>query len=276
MTATAQGLPAEDTGTSLPRLLPRDGQQPEHWHAHTARHGRLPYRDRRGDLIGDLSAAGLTGRGGAAFPVHRKLSAVLDAAAKRRRAPVVIANGAESEPASEKDATLLWLAPHLVLDGLQLAAEAVGADQAILYTHVDRHNDVGRRLRQAIAERVAVGADRVAVQLAEAPPPCRLGRKATEVLSHLAGGPAIPTFTPPRITERGLLGAPTLVQNVESWPTWRSSRGTARGGSGRQAPRRAWLDAVHHPPRGRSAARRRSLRHVAEGPAQRRGRTRRC
>ena len=215
MTATAQGLPAEDTATSLPRLLPRDGQRPEHWQAHTARHGRLPSRDRRGDLMGDLSAAGLTGRGGAAFPAGRKLSAVLDAAAKRRKAPVVIANGAESEPASEKDATLLWLAPHLVLDGLQLAAEAVGADQAILYTHVDRRNDVGRRLRQAIAERVAVGADRVAVQLAEAPPRFLSGQE-TALLSHLSGGPAIPTFIPPRITERGLLGAPTLVQNVET------------------------------------------------------------
>jgi len=215
MTAATQGLPAEDTATSLPRLLPRDGQRPENWHAHTARHGRLPYRDRRGDLIDDLSAAGLTGRGGAAFPTGRKLSAVLDAAGKRRRAPVVIANGAESEPASEKDATLLWLAPHLVLDGLQLAAEAVGADQAILYTHVDRRNDVGRRLRQAIAERVTVGADRVAVQLAEAPPRFLSGQE-TALVSHLAGGPAIPTFMPPRITERGLLGAPTLVQNAET------------------------------------------------------------
>jgi len=236
MTAATQGMSAEDTATTLPRLLPRDGQRPEDWRAHTARHGRLPYRDRRGDLTGELEAAGLTGRGGAAFPVHRKLSAVLDAAGKRRRAPIVIANGAESEPASEKDATLLWLAPHLVLDGLQLAAEAVGAEQAILYTHVDRRNDVGRRLRQAIAERAAVGADRVAVQLAEAPPRFLSGQE-TALVSHLAGGPAIPSFMPPRITERGLLGAPTLVQNVETLahvaliarhgPRWFRQTGTA-------------------------------------------------
>ena len=215
MTTATHGAPAEDTATSLPRLLPRSGQHPEDWHAHMARHGRLPYRDRPGDLILDLSAAGLTGRGGAAFPAHRKLSAVLDAADKRRRPPVVIANGAESEPASDKDATLLWLAPHLVLDGLQLAAEAVGAEAAILYTHTDRRNDVGRRLGQAIAERVAVGADRVPVQLAEAPPRFLSGQE-TALVSHLAGGPAIPTFLPPRITERGLAGAPTLVQNAET------------------------------------------------------------
>ncbi|HTU03964.1 MAG TPA: hypothetical protein VMG13_00285, partial [Trebonia sp.] len=215
MTTAVQGVPGEDTATSLPRLLPRGGQRPEDWYAHVARHGRLPYRNRPGDLIRDLAAAGLTGRGGAAFPVHRKLSAVLEAAGKRRRTPVVVANGAESEPASDKDATLLWLAPHLVLDGLQLAAEAVGADQAIVYTHVERRNDVASRLRQAVAERMAAGADRVAVQLAEAPPRFLSGQE-TALLSHLAGGAAIPTFMPPRITERGLGGAPTLVQNVET------------------------------------------------------------
>jgi NADH:ubiquinone oxidoreductase subunit F (NADH-binding) len=215
MTTATQGTPAEDTATGLPRLLPRSGQQPEDWHAHAARAGRLPYRDAPGQLIQELQAAGLTGRGGAAFPVHRKLAAVLEAAQQRRRPPVVIANGAESEPASDKDATLLWLAPHLVFDGLQLAAEAVGADQAILYTHADRRGDVGQRLRQALAERQAVGADRVPVQLAEAPPRFLSGQE-TALVNHMAGGPAIPTFTPPRITERGLAGAPTLVQNVET------------------------------------------------------------
>ena len=215
MTTATQDMSAGDTATSLPRLLPRGGQLAEDWHTHTARHGRLPYRERPGDLVRDLNAAGLTGRGGAAFPVARKLSAVLDAAAKRRRAPVVVANGAESEPASDKDATLLWLAPHLVLDGLQLMAEAAGAQAAILYFHTDRRNDVGRRLRQAVAERAAVVADRVAVQLAEAPPRFLSGQE-TALISHLAGGPAIPTFVPPRITERGLDGGPTLVQNVET------------------------------------------------------------
>jgi NADH:ubiquinone oxidoreductase subunit F (NADH-binding) len=55
----------------------------------------------------------------------------------------------------------------------------------------------------------------VAVQLAEAPPRFLSGQE-TALVSHLAGGAAIPTFMPPRITERGLLGAPTLVQNVET------------------------------------------------------------
>jgi NADH:ubiquinone oxidoreductase subunit F (NADH-binding) len=213
-----------DAVTELPRLLPpRDGKsgrrpaggRPHEWRAHAERHGPPAYRDRPGLLIGDIEAAGLTGRGGAAFPVHRKLQAVLDAAVKRRRTPALIANGAESEPASDKDATLLWLSPHLVLDGLQLAAEAVGADTAILYVHANRAHDVGGRLAEAIAARQAAGVDRVPVQLATAPDRFLSGQE-TALVNHLSGGPVTPTFVPPRITERGLNNAPTLVQNVET------------------------------------------------------------
>jgi NADH:ubiquinone oxidoreductase subunit F (NADH-binding) len=213
----ARWIPRAPGAGELPRLLPRadERNRAQDLMAHLARHGRLPYRERTGTLINDLEAAGLTGRGGAAFPVQRKLAAVLEAAGRRRQAPTVIANGAESEPASEKDATLLWLAPHLVLDGLQLAAEAVGAQTAILYTHADREHDVGQRLQQALQERQAVQADRVPVQLALAPPRFLSGQE-TALVSHLAGGPAIPAFLPQRITERGLAGAPTLVQNVET------------------------------------------------------------
>jgi NADH:ubiquinone oxidoreductase subunit F (NADH-binding) len=228
MTATTAGAFHDGASRAvaandLPRLLPpvRDGKRPQDLAAHLARHGDLPYRDRigaptsPGALIRDIEAAGLTGRGGAAFPVHRKLAAVLEAADRRRRTPAVIANGAESEPASDKDATLLWLAPHLVLDGLQLAAEALGADTAILVTHADREHDVAGRVRQALQERLNARLDRVPVQLAVAPARFLSGQE-TALVNHLGGGPAIPTFMPPRITERGLGGSPTLVQNAET------------------------------------------------------------
>jgi NADH:ubiquinone oxidoreductase subunit F (NADH-binding) len=233
----------EDTtgeATVLPRLLPAADAtrgRPQDWAGHQSRYGQLPYRGHPGPLIEDIESAGLTGRGGAAFPVHRKLRAVLDAGGQgRHRAPVVIANGAESEPGSEKDATLLWLAPHLVLDGLQLAAEAVGADRATIVVHAGRGRDVGGRLLEAIAARQAAGADRVPVEAVQVPARFLSGQE-TALVSRLAGGPGIPSFTPPRITERGLGGAPTLVQNVESLahlsliarrgPRWFRSVGTA-------------------------------------------------
>jgi NADH:ubiquinone oxidoreductase subunit F (NADH-binding) len=198
--------------TDVPRLLPRDGERIQNWRAHSAKFGRIPYRNAAGSLINDIEASGLTGRGGAAFPTYRKLAAVLEASVRKRVRPTVIANGAESEPASEKDATLLWLAPHLVLDGLQLAAEAVGAESAVLYTHAHRAGDVGARLREAIADRFD---DHVAVRLAIAPPRFLAGQE-TALISHLDGGPAIPRFPFPRVTEQGLDGDPTLVQNAET------------------------------------------------------------
>lgn len=198
--------------TDLPRLLPREGQRAQDWRAHTARYGRIPFRNTAGSLIRDIEAAGLTGRGGAAFPTYRKLVAVLEASAKKRVRSVVVANGAEGEPASDKDATLLWLAPHLVLDGLQLAAEAVSADSAVLYTHADRADDVGRRVRQALAERRE---DRVPVTIVVAPPRFLAGQE-TALVNYVSGGPVVPTFPMPRVTERGVDGAPTLVQNVET------------------------------------------------------------
>jgi len=214
----------------LPRLLPPVRGVPEDLRAHLNRHGRPPYRGGRGLLIPSVEAAGLTGRGGAAFPVHRKLRIV--AAARGGRA-VVVANGAESEPASRKDALLLRVAPHLVLDGIQLAAEAIGATDAHLYLHPG----TGREIMRALAERHAAGIDWLAVTVTEAPPRFLAGQESA-LVNRLGGGPAWPTFVPPRVTERGLGGAPTLVQNVETLahlaliarygPGWFRELGTAR------------------------------------------------
>jgi len=189
----------------LPRLLPR---VPENLQTHLARFGPTPYRGKVGALIADVEAAGLTGRGGAAFPVHRKLGVVARARGARK---VVVANGAESEPASRKDELLLRLAPNLVLDGLQLAAETVGATEAHLYLHGAARPEILR----ALAERAARGLDGRQVTVTQAPPRFLAGQE-TALVNRLGGGPALPTFQPPRVSERGLGGAPTLVQNVET------------------------------------------------------------
>ena len=188
----------------LPRLLPA---APEDLRGHLARYGPAPYRGRPGALIGDIEASGLTGRGGAAFPVHRKLAIV----ARARGRKVIVANGSESEPASRKDELLLRLAPNLVLDGLQLAGEAIGATEAHLYLH----NAPRPEILRALAERASRGLDGLGVTITQAPPRFLAGQE-TALVNRLGGGPALPTFQPPRVTERGLGGAPTLVQNVET------------------------------------------------------------
>jgi NADH:ubiquinone oxidoreductase subunit F (NADH-binding) len=204
---TASGGAARQADAGLPRLLP---QTPEDLHAHLARYGLTPYRGHANLLIADVEASGLTGRGGAAFPVHRKLAVVAQASARQGR-KVVVANGAESEPASRKDEMLLRLAPNLVLDGLQLTAEAVGATEAHLYLHYAP----GPQILRALAERASRGLDRLGVTITQAPPRFLAGQEAA-VVNRLGGGPALPTFQPPRVSERGLGGAPTLVQNAET------------------------------------------------------------
>jgi NADH:ubiquinone oxidoreductase subunit F (NADH-binding) len=199
---------ADGRPPALPRLLPSRGAVPVGLEAHLLRHGPLPYRGAPQRLIPEVAAAGLTGRGGAAFPVHRKLAAV---AARSR--PVVIGNGAEGEPASRKDRSLLWISPHLVLDGLQLAAEAAGSVTAALYVH--RSARLLGHLARALAERQAAGVDLVPVELVGAPPRFLAGEESA-LASVAAGGPALPRPKPPRLTERGVAGRATLVQNVET------------------------------------------------------------
>ncbi len=189
----------------LPRLLPAT---PEDLRGHLARYGPAPYRGRPGVLIGELESSGLTGRGGAAFPVYRKLAVVARGRGVRK---VIVANGAESEPASRKDELLLRIAPNLVLDGLQLAAEAIGATEAHLYLH----SAPGPEILRALAERADRGLDGLGVTITQAPPRFLAGQE-TALVNRLGGGPALPTFQPPRVSERGLDGAPTLVQNVET------------------------------------------------------------
>ncbi len=205
--------------SGLPRLLPptasmatAEPRQLTDFAAHLRRHG-LP-RFRGAALIDEAGAAGLTGRGGAAFPVARKLAAV----AASGRPAVVVGNAAEGEPASSKDAALLWFAPHLVLDGLQAAAEAIGARQAYLYlpAHHDRSGpDLARHVSEAIASREAAGTDRVAVELVGAPPRFLAGEE-TALVAAINGRAARPGNHGRRVFERGVAGRPTLVQNVET------------------------------------------------------------
>jgi NADH:ubiquinone oxidoreductase subunit F (NADH-binding) len=199
------GLP----GPGLPRLLPGAGTVPVDLSAHLAMHGPLRTAGGRDGLLREVAAAGLTGRGGAAFPAARKLAA----AAEARPAPVVAGNGAEGEPASRKDKSLLWISPHLVLDGLQLAAGAAGSRGAVLY--VPRDERLHGRLAGAIAERAAAGMDAARVELVTAPDRFLAGEESA-LASRVAGRPALPAYRPVRGLPRLARGRAALVQNVET------------------------------------------------------------
>ena len=175
---------------------------------HLDRWGDPRLRERR--LVDELEASGLVGHGGAWFPVSTKWNAV--AGASRRR-PVVIANGAESEPASRKDALLLTQAPHLVLDGLVLAAGALRAQRAVVYAPAPRIPV----LEAALAERRALHMDAIAIEIAEAPDTFIAGQESAVVNALNGRRGAIPSFVGlTSIRERGVAGRPTLVQNAET------------------------------------------------------------
>lgn len=208
------------TGGRAGRLLPEVA--PTTLDEHLAAYGPPPFADsgagpsaQSGGLIAAVERAGLTGRGGAGFPAGRKMRAVAEAG--RRGGPlrsqvgtVVIANGAESEPASRKDKLLLTRSPHLVLDGIALAAEAVGATRAYLCVHGD-----GGALPAAITERERAGLSRVPIQVVTVPDRY-VASQETSLIGLLNGTGSKPAFVPPRPFERGAHRRPTLVQNVET------------------------------------------------------------
>jgi NADH:ubiquinone oxidoreductase subunit F (NADH-binding) len=175
--------------------------------AHLGANGPVPAMDARAVLQLAVDSR-LAGHGGAGFPLYRKLEAVI---AARGRA-IVVANGAEGEPASAKDRWLLARRPHLVLDGLQLVARATNATDAFLYAN---HRVPVTAFDDVLAERRRVGLDPVSVTVVAAPDAFISGEE-TAVVSHLSGGAALPRFKSPRVTERGVRGRPTLVSNVET------------------------------------------------------------
>ena len=161
-------------------------------------------------LLAAVERSGLRGRGGGAFPTGLKMKAVAGA---RGRA-IVVANGCESEPLSAKDALLLRELPHLVLDGAELAARAVGADEVILA--YETSNPMARlSLEHALSERRAARVDAVRFELFAAAERFLTGQE-TALVSQINGGPPSPTFIPPRPTDRGVRRRPTLIQNVET------------------------------------------------------------
>jgi NADH:ubiquinone oxidoreductase subunit F (NADH-binding) len=204
---TARPAPAG----ALPRLLAglrRDG--PTGLVEHEYRFGPVPLDWRPRRLIDAVERSGLVGRGGAGFPTGRKLRSV----AAGRRPAVVVANGSEGEPASAKDRFLLTWTPHLVMDGIAVAAHAVGATEAYLVVH-DHETRLGSALQAAAEARNVAGIDPVPIQVAGIPGRYTASEQSA-IVQFLSGGPALPTFAPPRPHERGVGGRPTLVNNVET------------------------------------------------------------
>jgi NADH-quinone oxidoreductase subunit F len=151
----------------------------------------------------------LTGLGGAHFPLARKIESALATVGPR----VVVCNVAEDEPGSRKDRALLLRNPHVVLEGVLLAAIALDARDVILYlsdTAEQEYDSITCALNE-VRERHPFAA----VRIVRANPRYVSG-EATAAVDAINGGAGKPTGQPPFPTERGVDGLPTLVANCET------------------------------------------------------------
>jgi NADH:ubiquinone oxidoreductase subunit F (NADH-binding) len=167
-----------------------------------------------------IDESGLRGRGGAGFATAAKWRACAATVADTR---YVVANGFEADPGAQLDRTLLELDPHAVLEGVALAAYAVGAQRAIIAVRTSA-TLARQRLEAAIVaaeEAGYIGPDALgtgfdlAVELIAVSGGFVVGEETT-LLRAIENKRAQPDQRPPFPAERGLWGRPTLVNNVET------------------------------------------------------------
>ena len=171
-------------------------------------------------VIADIEAAGLRGRGGSGYPTAAKWRTARQAAGDRR---IVVANLMAADPSALGDRALAEGNPHLVVEGLLIAAYAIGAGEAIIAVRRDWTEAIDR-LRTAIAEAteahlagyLVLGTD-TSIQLSvwEGSGAYVAGEE-TALLNALDGDRGMPSIRPPFPAQRGLHDAPTVVQNAET------------------------------------------------------------
>jgi bidirectional [NiFe] hydrogenase diaphorase subunit len=169
----------------------------------------------------EITASGLRGRGGAGYPTGLKWNTVAKAAGAPK---VVICNADEGDPGAFMDRSVLESDPHRVLEGMAIAAYAVGAGSGYVYCRAEYPLAVAR-LRKAIREAVKhgyLGASVMDTQFAFEVD-VRLGAGAfvcgeeTALIASIEGGRGTPRPRPPYPAVAGLRGLPTLINNVETY-----------------------------------------------------------
>lgn len=171
-------------------------------------------------VVEELRLSGIRGRGGAGYPVASKWSLLAAAGGKTK---YVVANGDEGDPGAYMDRTIMEDDPHRLIEGIAIAAYATGADQAYIYVRaeypraierLDRAIRVARRNR-LLGRKILDTSFSLSVEV-------RIGAGAfvcgeeTALLASIEGRRGTPRLRPPYPTEKGLWGAPTMINNVET------------------------------------------------------------
>ncbi len=171
-------------------------------------------------VVAEIRASGLRGRGGAGFPTADKWQVAAATPADRR---YVVANGYGADPAVRTDALLMEMNPYGLIEGVAIAAWAIGSDSAIIAVRATETEAI-RRLEAAIGaaeEAGFIGADvlgsgrELMVEVRPVQGAYMLGEE-TVLLKALEGKRGQPEQRPPHPAERGLFSRPTVVQNIQT------------------------------------------------------------
>lgn len=174
-------------------------------------------------VITTVEASGLRGRGGGGFPTGRKWRLCRE---NHGSAHYVVCNGDEGDPGAFLDRSLLEGDPHAVIEGVLIAAFAVGAEQAWIYTRRE-YGPAVERLRTALSEarsRGLLGRDilksgfECSVRLFAGASAYVCG-ESTALVNAIEGRRGMPRGHHTRLVERGLFDQPTVVNNVETLAT---------------------------------------------------------
>jgi NADH-quinone oxidoreductase subunit F len=172
------------------------------------------------EILQEIDASGLRGRGGAGFPTGKKWAFTADTPETPR---YIILNGGEDEPGSKKDRVLMENVPHLIIEGIILAAYAVGASKAYLYINA-AYKDAIKSMEDALAEAKhlgyvgeGIGGKDFNLEIVFAPAPHEyVAGEDTAVIEVIEGKKPLPRQKPPFPATAGLFGKPTAVNNVET------------------------------------------------------------
>jgi len=166
-------------------------------------------------IIGEIKASGLRGRGGAGFSTGLKWARVRDAKSADG-VKYVIANGDEGDPGAFMDRMLMESFPFRLIEGMLIAAHAIGAADGYIYVRAEYPRAVSR-LREAMAvlkSRGWLGKD-FRLEIFEGAGAFVCGEE-TALIESIEGKRGIPRLKPPYPAESGLWGRPTLINNIET------------------------------------------------------------
>lgn len=174
-------------------------------------------------VIESITKAGLRGRGGAGYPTGLKWATVAKASSSSGK-KYVICNGDEGDPGAYMDRSVMEGDPHRVIEGMMIAAYAIGASQGYVYVRAESPL-AAKRLRVAIrqAQRAGMLGNNIAGSAFSFDIELRLGAGAfvcgeeTALIASIEGGRGQPRPRPPYPAESGLWGCPTLINNVETF-----------------------------------------------------------